>query len=255
MRPKYAHTNDQFPLRRNQASEQAAVNPARRAIMLGAGASVLLSACAQSRAVRPPGDLASPQAKVGDLWQYEKFDLYRNEQTDIVHREVTATHPMLELEIRSERHGNLGREVFSKPWSVVVDLSREAPIVFKHPKPQLPAGLIAGDRLTIRTQWRPAKEGPWLFWSEWIDAEHWEKVTVPAGEFVALRMHRTIAYDHPDSFRTDNRLTETLWYAREVNYWVQRESTGTYLLPGMRASAPLREDWVRERLLKYKPAA
>ena len=191
--------------------------------------------------------------RAGDRWRYAVIDLYRRERLTELTMQVAAEAPQLRVSVTDASGTARPDEVYASPWRVVQEPAYGAVIQFRNPNPLLPARLETGASERISNTFRASADGLWNFWSEQIDAQGWERVRVPAGEFVALRVMRRISFDHQDSFRTRSARDETLWYAPEVNRWVRREWTGRYYWAGMRG-APLREDWIAWELLEYRPA-
>ncbi len=230
----------------------ASLRGRRRLLAAGAGA-VALAGCAHPASVpAPAGETPAPSVRVGDRWRYALIDRYRDERFDEETVEALATEPRLRLRVSGTDGVARDEEIYAGPWQVIREPGYDVPIVFVHPTPVLPWRLAVGGSARVSNAFRAAGEERALFWSEWIDALRWERVRVPAGEFVALRVLRRIAFEHPDPFRERSSREETLWYAPQVNRWVQREWTGTYFWAGMRRDAPLRESWVLRQLIEYR---
>ena len=75
----------------------------------------------------------------------------------------------------------------------------------------------------------------------WIDGVvlGWERIKVPAGEFDALRVKRTVFFDYYDyTTRGRSEIVEYEWYAPAVKQAVRREGSAIYysLLYGGRGS-------------------
>ena len=226
----------------------------RRVLLAGAGA--LLAGCAAPAHVPPPdGAGAAPVVRVGDRWRYAQIDLYRKERTAELTMEVAEAAPQLRVRVIDASATPRADEIYQEPWRVIQEPAYGEPIVFRNPNPVLPTRLETGARERINNRFRAARDELWLFWSEWIDATGWERVRVPAGEFVALRVERRIAFDHQDPFRTASAREETLWYAPQVNRWVRREWTGRYrAVGGGGREAWINEDRIAWELLEYRAA-
>jgi hypothetical protein len=66
----------------------------------------------------------------------------------------------------------------------------------------------------------------------WIDGVvlGWERIKVPAGEFDALRVKRTVFFDYQDfTERGRSEIVEYEWYAPAVKQAVRREASAMYL--------------------------
>jgi hypothetical protein len=201
---------------------------------------------APARPVRPPG--------VGQTWRYKKFDLFTGKFIDTQTDRVASVGKTIDIESQSDTgkeanpHPSWGAELLNKylgttaatavlpseiqdPWGMLlVDPHWGQPQVYETAVPAWPTTLQPGWRTHIQTYYKtPAGEGS-LPWEQTMEAQGWEKIAGPAGEFDALRYTNLINYTHPDSGRTNSRRRETGWFAPEVGRWVARESSGTYYL-------------------------
>ena len=82
-------------------------------------------------------------------------------------------------------------------------------------------------------------------------AHGWEMITVPAGEFRALRFTNMINFRSTDFSRSANQRQETVWFAPEVGRWVVRESTGSYYIEDSSVDTPYSESAYRWELLEW----
>ena len=102
----------------------------------------------------------------------------------------------------------------------------------------------------------PDYDPQWRDWQSKAEVVGRESVSVPAGTFDAFKVEVWSNRRQTGSVATLQvepvRVRYTLWYAPQVNRWVQREWTGWYRWAGVRV--PLREDWISWRLMEYLPA-
>ena len=225
----------------------------RRLLLAGAGAA--LSGCATPNYVPAPADAgALPTVRLGDRWRYAQIDLYRKDRTAELTMDVVAVAPQLRVRVTDAAGASRSDEIYASPWRVLQEPAYGEPLHFREPNPLLPTPLQAGAQERIGNRFRAERGELWLFWSEWIDALGWERVRVPAGEFVALRVRRRINFEHQDPFRATNYRDETLWYAPQVNRWVRREWTGRYRPAGGMREGWFNEEWVAWELLEYRAA-
>ena len=49
-----------------------------------------------------------------------------------------------------------------------------------------------------------------LNWQEFMSAQGWEQITVPAGQFIALRFQTLINFESEDSLKTESNLFKLL---------------------------------------------
>jgi hypothetical protein len=90
-----------------------------------------------------------------------------------------------------------------------------------------------------------------LSWNQTMRSHAWETITVPAGQFKALRFTNMINFTSTDITRTDCSRQETLWFAPEVGRWVARESTGSYYQDDSAVDTPYSESSYRWELLEW----
>jgi hypothetical protein len=129
------------------------------------------------------------------------------------------------------------------------------PIRFSTPMPVVPQGSSSGMNLKSDTRYMTPSSGTEFTWSQRLSVQGWEKVTVPAGSFDALRIVRQIDFVHPDFFRSYSTRIDTSWYAPQVGRWVKRDWTGSYISPDlMPRGGRAREDWIDWQLTAYEPA-
>lgn len=123
--------------------------------------------------------------------------------------------------------------------------------VYQTPIPLWPARLEPGWRTHISTHYKTPADQDVLPWHQTMKALAWETVTVPAGQFKALRFTNHIEFKHGDFSRTDSVRIETIWIAPEVGRWVARESQGIYYFADSRIKQPYNENAYRWELLEW----
>lgn len=203
----------------------------------------------------PAQPVPAPRVNVGDRWRYDVTNLFNG--LSLGPQSATIT----QADARGFKVALAGGGVvapndeafYADPWRIIDDPSYGALQVFRDPVPMLPSRLQAGVSEHMSTTYQVAGASAHFQWRQWLEAPGWERVRVPAGEFLCLRVERHILFEHPDVFRVSPERWDTLWYAPEVRRWVQRIWTGYYLWPGGRA-ARFQEPWVRWQLLDHTPA-
>lgn len=236
----------------------------RRRFIGGSAAGALLVAsplwlagCATARQYEQAEHMAA-QLATGDEWTYEELNGYNRErQAGIRYVVEQADPPRLLVEVDGKPLSGLRSgqfEAYAAPWVVSRDTVYDRDNRYDAPLPVLPARLEPG----VREAWQSMvttdpKERP-RRWHVQIDTLGYERVTVPAGEFEALRVRRLIKFEHPDFFRTQSERVEHLWFVPEVKRWVKREWRGQYM-PKLRSRHPLlREDWIVWELSRFTVA-
>jgi hypothetical protein len=218
---------------------------------------------------------------VGQSWRYAKRDLYTHA---IVYDEVDRVASIDRyIEIDSSNQAS-GQENAAKaswgsallrrfsghrqrpagalpgeiqgPWGMVlVDPHWGKLQVYETPIPLWPAQLRPGWQVRVNTKYKtPDSEGG-LRWDQTMKAHGWETITVPAGQFRALRYTNSIDFGCGDFARKDCTRQETLWFASEVGRWVARESSGSYYADDSASDQPFAEGGYRWELLEWSAAA
>jgi hypothetical protein len=237
----------------------------RRVIGAGLGLPVALSAmsvlgsgCASPGAMPAPAGLDPlpvPTLRIGDRWRYVLINRYNNIAIGEVAVQVTAVTPLIRLSIDRGAGKPLLEEIYTDPWSVLLEtIYSGEPIRFSTPMPVVPQGASSGMNLKSDTRYMTPSSGSEYAWSQRLSVQGWEKVTVPAGSFDALRIVRQIDFVHPDFFRNMPTRTDIAWYAPQVGRWVKRDWTGSYITADlMPRGGRAREDWIDWQLTAYEP--
>jgi hypothetical protein len=202
--------------------------------------------------------LPVPTLRIGDRWRYVLINRYNNIPIGEVAVQVTEVAPLIRLSIDRGADKPPLEEICTDPWSVLLEtIYTGEPIRFNTPMPVVPRGASTGMNLKSDTRYTTTPvSGSNYAWSQRLSVQGWEKVTVPAGSFDALRIVRLINFEHPDIFRYFPERTDTAWYAPQVGRWIKREWTGDYMSGGpTSARNRTREDWVTWQLTAYEPTA
>jgi hypothetical protein len=233
-------------------------DPARRALLAAAAA---LPACgAMPQGAGPAGPMPAPTVRVGDRWRYQLIARPRERWLDEPTWEVVEVAPEIRMTVTSRRGGPVREERFASAWSALSEILYGASYDYAAPVPLLPASVGGNGTGSGSTTYLDVGTGKRRRWTQQLSAPRRERVQVPAGAFDCLRVGRVVAYEHVDDNRMSATLSDTLWYAPEVNRWVQREWRGDYISAGRSGTdnAPEgtqgREDWLMWQLTAYVPA-
>lgn len=217
------------------------------------------------------------QPVAGQSWRYSKRDIYTKKVVDEQVDRVAAVNNSVEIDSSYKSAGKeqpqpkgWGSELLRKyvvspptpsgtlpsevqdPWGmVVVDPHWGQVQVYEMPIPLWPAQLEAGWQSHFSTRYKTPADQDSLPWDQTMKSQGWESVTVPAGQFKALRFTNEIKFTHPDFSRSDSMRRETLWFAPEVGRWVARESRGTYYVADSTIDQPYNENGFRWELLEW----
>lgn len=220
--------------------------------------------------VREPG--------VGQSWTYAKRDLFTGAVVDTQVDEVVAVDHTVEIASRKlgdeaanavrPTSGSRGwlRKYFShpraggplpseiqEPWGkVLVDPHWGQIQVFETSIPLWPISMSPGWHTHFNARYRTSDHiGAPLPWEQSMKSEDWESITVPAGQFHALRFINVITFQSSNPARTHSMRRETLWFAPEIGRWVVRESKGSYYLDDSVSDEEYKENSFRWELLAW----
>jgi len=224
------------------------------------------AAAAPSSAVRQP--------QIGQSWRYAKHDFFTKSLVDTQLDTVAAIGNTVEIDSHTEsdknertapagslnwltryferprQGGPLPAEV-QQPWGMVlIDPHWSQVQIYETPIPLWPARLEPGWQTRITSKYRTSDESS-LPWQQTMKAEAWESVTVPAGQFRALRYTNLINFTSSDQSRANCVRRETIWFAPDVGRWVARESRGTYYFDESVADDQYNESSYRWELLSF----
>ncbi len=231
--------------------------PERRRVLLAAGAALLLPGCATQRFEAPPAGAAAALAPVvGQQWRYAEIDLYRGTlRSELTARCVESGARGIRIALAESNGRARDDEVWADASRIVQEPSYDIAQHFENPVPVLPIPLAAGVSSRMWTHYRTEASPDFpLWWGDWLVAPGWQRVRVPAGEFLALRVDRTIRFRHADIWREDCRRWDSAWYVPELRRWALREWTGQWLMPDGPQRTVVYEDRVRWELLDFSPA-
>ena len=231
-------------------------DPARRALLAAAAA---LPACgALPAGGTPAGEMPEPRVRVGDRWSYRLVERSRGRWLDEPDFEVVEAAPEIRIAVSSRRGGPPVQERFASAWTALVETLYGRSYEFAAPVPLVPTPIGTGFGSTSTT-YRDPGTGRRRRWTQQLTAGSRARIEVPAGAFDCLRIGRVVAFEHPDDNRRASTLSDTLWYAPQVNRWVQREWRSEYVSAGLSGpdspaeGIPGRDDWLLWQLTEYRP--
>jgi hypothetical protein len=236
--------------------------------------------CAMPRSadeLTPSSTPSVRQPAAGQSWRYSQRDLYTRalifnqlDRVAAVDRVVTIESSSETLKVEEAGQAGWGTEFLRKyvghhdkaggvlpneiqdPWGMIqVDPHWGQVQVYETPVPAWPAQLRSGWQTHVSTKYKtPLNQDP-LAWEQTIKAHGWEMITVPAGQFKALRFTNLINFESSDITRTDAVRQETVWIAPEVGRWVARESKGSYYIDDSAVDQSYDENGFRWELLQW----
>jgi hypothetical protein len=160
--------------------------------------------------------VAAPTLKAGDTWTYRGIDNYNRLPTGTWTREVTGTAANgIRVAVRSA-DGSVD-DLYRTPGELTSGVLNDRARGTMDPAFQLmPFPLAEGkswSQKVIRTDPVTNEKREMLVRGRVLG---WETIKVPAGEFKAMKVERTMHLGDYDSFRGITQRTETEWYAPDV---------------------------------------
>jgi hypothetical protein len=210
----------------------------------------LLAAALLGTSLSVAAQVAAPALKAGDTWTYRGIDNYNRQPTGTWTREVTGTAASgIRVAVRST-DGSVD-DLFRTPGELSAGVLSDRARGTMDPAFQLmPFPLAEGkswSQKVIRTDPVTNEKREMLVRGKVLG---WETVKVPAGEFKAMKVERTMYLGDYDTFRGITQRTETEWYAPDIRgaarvvvfeeFCERRYSCGMgSFMPGMRATYEL----------------
>ena len=240
------------------ATSELQVNLGRRALLLTAAS--LPVACLSSLpfpqgvSEPQPFDIHMRPPQVGQQWVYNIKNVFNSLSIDIITETVVSVGEQVRISRLSQKFGALPDEI-QKPWGYVLqDPHWNPPQKFQKTIPLWPEELRVGWSGFYRTRYEvlgyPDNS---YYWSENINTQSWQRIQVPAGDFLTLKYHVNAPnFESNDFSRIANWRDEDIWLSPKIGRWVIRRSSGRYLLPGYNIAAALWEDYLESELLSWK---
>ena len=223
--------------------------------------SVLLTACISSQPFpngvveaqpTPTPSIRAP--KVGQEWIYRLRNVFNQEIVDTVTEKVVSVGEQIRISRVGIKAGPLPDEVQS-PWGFVIqDPHWSPPQKFTSAIPIWPEQLKANWNGFYRTRYQVLGHPDGSFyWGVNVNSYQWERISVTAGEFLALKYQNEMPYfESQDVFRVANYREDLLWLSPEVGRWVIRRSYGRYITPGVYWANAYWEDYLEWELISWK---
>ncbi len=200
-------------------------SPTRRNLLRILAATPLLGACrgpsplqqADLRSVPPegfPNELPAPALQVGAEWRYVMRSVLTGLATDHVRLRVSA--------VDANGYAIAGQSEQSGPFEARFDRNlnpiRNRNVAFAPPYPRYAFPLTIGKawRTEVRTTVIGQPDQGTLFQNVSGNVPGWERVTVPAGMFTALRIDLAITWRVSVEASERGNSAESFWYSPQV---------------------------------------
>jgi hypothetical protein len=206
--------------------------------------------------VLPPPEVAPKirAPKVGQEWVYTVRNVFNQSLVDTVTERVVAVDKEVRIERTSAKAGRLPDEIQS-PWGFILqDPHWNPPQLFQQALPLWPEQFIPKWTGFYRTRYQvPGYPSSTYYWGLDVTAVEWERMSVPAGQFLTLKYQNVAPYfESNDFFRVTNYREEDVWLAPEIGRWVIRRGFGRYVTPGVFWVNAYWEDYLEWELVSWK---
>ena len=197
---------------------------------------------------KPTPLVRAPQ--IGQQWTYEKRDVFDGKLLGIVTEKVSSVGSTIVIERTDEGGSRLPSEI-QGPWGVVQTSTAWPRLIsFSPALPLWPQELITSWSKQFDTKYSlGGYSGNAYDWMSYMSVHGWERITVPAGTFLAIRYQNLINYQSDDANKFDCIRKETIWFAPSIGRWVAREASGSYMIPG--ETAPILEGSYQWQLTSF----
>jgi hypothetical protein len=224
-------------------------------------ATIILTGCISSQpypvGVAMPSPEVTPKVrapKVGQEWVYTVRNVFNQVVVDTVTERVVAVNKEVRIERTGLKAGRLPDEIQS-PWGYILqDPHWSPPQLFQQALPLWPEQLLPKWTGFHRTRYQvPGYPNSTYYWGLNVTAVQWERMSVPAGEFLTLNYQNVAPYfESHDLFRVANYRQEDVWLAPEVGRWVIRRGYGRYITSGVFWGDAYWEDYLEWDLVSWK---
>jgi hypothetical protein len=195
-------------------------------------------------AIRPP--------QIGQEWTYIKKDVFNGNTLGLINERISKVSPNIII-ARSTDDGEILPSEIQTSWGMVAtDTQWPRLLNFSPLLPLWPLNLTTGWSKQFSTKYSVAGyPDSKLNWQEYMSVQGWEKISVPAGTFIALRFQNLINYENSDPNKVNCIRKETVWFAPQIGRWVAREASGSYMIQG-ELGTPSLEGSYQWQLTSYK---
>jgi hypothetical protein len=199
---------------------------------------------------KPLPVIRTPQ--VGQEWTYIKRDVFDGRVLDLIVERVISVSPTIIIERSTADGARLPSEIQTS-WGKVATDPQWSRLLNFSPSLQLwPEQLSTSWAKQFNTKYSVAGyPDSQMNWQEYMNVQGWENITVPAGEFVALRFQTLINYESEDPNKVSCIRKESVWFAPQIGRWVAREASGSYQIQGQ-IGAEILEGSYQWQLSSYK---
>lgn len=240
------------------ATAELQVNLPRRALIVSAAS--LPVACLSSlpfpQGVNEPqpSDVRIRPPQIGQQWVYNIKNVFNSISIDTITETVVSVSDHVRISRFSQKFGALPDEI-QKPWGYILqDPHWNPPQKFQKTVPLWPEELRVGWSGFYRTRYEVVGYPDNSYYLGMnINAQAWENIQVPSGDFLTLQYHiNEPEFQSNDFSRLANWRDEDVWLSPKIGRWVIRRSSGRYVLSGSTIATALWEDYLESELISWK---
>ena len=192
--------------------------------------------------------------KVGQEWVYTVRNVFNQSVVDTVTERVVAVDKEVRIERTGAKAGRLPDEIQS-PWGFILqDPHWNPPQLFSEALPLWPEQLVPKWSGFYRARYQvPGYPSSTYYWGLNVTALQWERMTVPAGQFLTLKYQNVAPYfESNDPFRLGSYREEDVWLSPDIGRWVIRRGYGRYIASGVVWVNAYWEDYLEWELISWK---
>lgn len=198
----------------------------------------------------PAPVVRTPQ--VGQEWRYIERDFFSGQTRGIVVETISSVGKTITVSRADENGSILPSEIQGPHGMAVRDPHWGKVLNFNPAIPLWPEKMSSSWNKEVFSKYTisgyPQNKNDWQLY---MSAHGWEKITVPAGDFITLRFQNLINFENNDPNIINSIRRETIWFAPQIGRWVARESSGSFQIQGS-IGAVLLESSTKTVLLSWK---
>jgi hypothetical protein len=189
--------------------------------------------------------------QIGQEWRYLERDFFSGQTRGVVVEKISSIGKTITVS-RSDEYGSpLPSEIQGPHGMVITDPHWGKVLNFNPAIPLWPEKMSGSWNKEVFSKYSisgyPQNKNDWQLY---MSAHGWEKITVPAGDFIALRFQNLINFENNDPNIVNSIRRETIWFAPQIGRWVARESSGSFQIQGQ-IGAVLLENSTKWELLSW----
>jgi len=173
------------------------------------------------------------QPQVGQEWRYIERDFFSGQTRGIVVETISSIGKTITVNRADESGSLLPSEVQGPHGMVLRDPHWGKVLNFNPAIPLWPEKMSSSWNKEVFSKYNvsgyPQNKNDWQLY---MSAHGWEKITVPAGDFITLRFQNLINFESTDDNKVNCIRRETIWFAPQIGRWVARESSGSFQIQG-----------------------